>query len=198
MLEHVRARKQRTSLALNCVNLNCIAQMLRAQLYSKQDHGTCKPVHNFAIGNVGCMIPDTRAHDLVLHGHSGFDDKTCRTNGNGEAHVSQSVNATAPHQHQTPSPSTSQPQRPSTAFDLPADSGRPAVDSKQRELEQQQQIYLQIKQQQRQQSRDAAASSSWAVLWTTDTADHDSDSVSHLAYAHSLPGLPGGEGHGGW
>ena len=36
------------------------------------------------------------------------------------------------------------------------------------------------------------------MTWATEAADHDGGAVTALAYATSLKGLPGGDGHGGW
>lgn len=44
----------------------------------------------------------------------------------------------------------------------------------------------------------SAAASRWQHCFSTEPEDHDKKPVTALAYAQSLPGLPGGDGHAGW
>jgi hypothetical protein len=44
----------------------------------------------------------------------------------------------------------------------------------------------------------ADAALRWRHCFSSEPEDHDKKSVTALAYAQTLPGLPGGDGHAGW
>jgi hypothetical protein len=44
----------------------------------------------------------------------------------------------------------------------------------------------------------ADAALRWRHCFSSEPEDHDKKAVTALAYAQTLPGLPGGDGHAGW